>query len=104
VDEMEKNLELISENSRIIMQDIEVLKTLIREEAAIHRDLRKTYQEYISGEISKKMYEELVNAYTQEISQLRSRAANILYRIIEASRKIYESAYSEIKKISESLE
>mgnify|MGYP000524700924 CR=1 FL=1 len=101
---MEKNLELISENSRIIMQDIEVLKTLIREEAAIHRDLRKTYQEYISGEISKKMYEELVNAYTQEISQLRSRAANILYRIIEASRKIYESAYSEIKKISESLE
>ena len=101
---MEKNLELISENSRIIMQDIEVLKTLIREEAAIHRDLRKTYQEYISGEISKKMYEELVNAYTQEISQLRSRAANILYRIIEASRRIYESAYSEIKKISESLE
>lgn len=101
---MEKNLELISENSRLIMQDIEVLKTLIQEEAAIHSDLKKTYQEYISGEISKRMYEELVSAYTQEISQIRSRAANILYRIIEASRKIYECAYSEIKKISESLE
>ncbi|MCW1301482.1 MAG: hypothetical protein QW507_00815 [Candidatus Nanoarchaeia archaeon] len=101
---MEDNLNLISEKSRGIMQDIEVLRTLIQQEEAIKRDLRKSYQEYISGEISKKMYDELVNAYTQEISQLRSRIANLLYRIIDSSRKIYESAYSEIKKISESLE
>lgn len=97
-------MNLISEKSRGIMQDIEVLRTLIQQEEAIKRDLRKSYQEYISGEISKKMYDELVNAYTQEISQLRARIANLLYRIIDSSRKIYESAYSEIKKISESLE
>jgi hypothetical protein len=101
---MEENLNSIFENSKEIMRNIEILKTLVLEEEAIRNDMDKTYKEYESGEISREMYEELVSSKTQEIAKLKERAVNLLYKITEASKKIYEMTYSEIREISENIE
>jgi hypothetical protein len=101
---MEENLNLIFENSKEIMRNIEILKTLVLEEEAIRNDMDKTYKEYESGEISRELYEELISSKTQEIAKLRERKIELLYKITEASKKIYESTYSEIREVSENIE
>ncbi|MCW1296062.1 MAG: hypothetical protein OH319_00050 [Candidatus Parvarchaeota archaeon] len=101
---METNLNSIFENSKEIMKNIEILKTLVVEEEAIKNDMDKTYKEYESGEISKEIYEEIISSKSKEIANLKQRQIDLLYKITEASRQIYELTYSEIREISENIE